>query len=168
MTARKKSALTWGLSIALGIVASVALVQLATAAPDPVVIADHATHVLPLATPRSPLAAASPALLDEAAATGWRGYRLGWGGVVSVVALYFGGRALIKRRGYVIRRWPRLNVGEAWATLSVLVAGAGGVLLPALMGDLTLPAALAWGMFGAGLLTRADVSAATAQIAGPT
>lgn len=167
MTARKKSALTWGLSIALGIVASVALVQLATAAPDPVVIADHATHVLPLATPRSPLAAASPALLDEAAATGWRGYRLGWGGVVSVVALYFGGRALIKRRGYIARRWPRLNVGEAWATLSVLVAGAGGVLLPALMGDLTLPAALAWGMFGAGLLTRADVTAATAQIAGP-
>lgn len=104
--------------------------------------------------PPSLAAAVLGAAADEAGEA-WRG---GWVSVGVLVVIWFAGVTAMKRRGWIIKRWPRLDVGRAWALVSIATSGVATLVPLAIVGDLDAAAVNVQLALAAGLLMQGDMS----------
>lgn len=72
--------------------------------------------------------------------TAWDAWRAGWVGLALLCALAVLGWYVQRRRGYVTRRWPRLNRGYWWAVVSIVTSAAVALIPLAAAGDLGVEA----------------------------
>lgn len=100
-------------------------------------------------------AAAVPTSIADDAASAWRA---GWVAVAVMLMLWFAGQAAIARRGYIIDRLPWLDVGRAWAGLSVVLGALVTVLPLAVAGDLDVDALKAQAGLAIGLFLQGDMT----------
>lgn len=99
----------------------------------------------------------APSLGATVAASGWWAVANGWAGLAVMVALYLGGRSALLRRGWIVRRWPWLDRGIAWAGLSSLLGVLTTAIPLAITGELTADALAVQSALAVGLLVRGDL-----------
>jgi hypothetical protein len=80
------------------------------------------------------IAAAPPAVTsestpEEVAEAAWWALQAGYVGPGLILIVFAGGAVVLKRKGYIIKRWPRLNDGRAWAVVAI-VTSTSVTLLP--------------------------------------
>ena len=153
-------------------IASYLLASAARGVPlDPVVAAVHAPAInraalspadVPAPKPKPAPEVVAPdgaplVAIGDAADASWWAMRKGIVGIVLLFAIHFGGAALYRRRGYIVKRWPRLDVGKAWAVLSVTVSTTATLVPLAITGDLTSAVVLAQLGGAVGLLTHSTM-----------
>lgn len=103
------------------------------------------------------VAPGDPSAVEHAAGASWWALRKGIVGIALLFALHFGGAYLYRRRGYIVLRWPRLDVGQAWAVLAAVVSTTATLVPLAFTGDLAMPVVLAQIGAAAGLLTHSTL-----------
>lgn len=118
--------------------------------PPPAAAGGHGSY-----DPPPSLAAAVLGAAADGAGEAWRG---GWVSVGVLVAIWFAGVSAMHRRGTIIKRWPRLDVGRAWALVSIGTSGVATLVPLAIVGDLDAAAVKVQLALAAGLLMQGDMS----------
>jgi hypothetical protein len=62
---------------------------------------------------------------EEVAAAAWWALRAGYLGPALLFAVFAAGMYARQKRGYIVKRWPQLDDGRAWAVLIILTVAAG-------------------------------------------
>lgn len=89
--------------------------------------------------------------------TAWWAWKAGWVPFLAMLAFFLVGAGLMKRRGYIVKRWPRLDVGFVWAWLSIAVGGVASLLPIAVDGHLDASAIKAQLGLAIGVLIRGSM-----------
>lgn len=90
---------------------------------------------------RAPTPAVSSASTpEEVADAAWWALRAGYLGPALLLGVFAAGAHLQRRRGYVIKRWPKLNDGRVWAVVSIITVAAGTLIPLAIANALTVHA----------------------------
>jgi hypothetical protein len=87
--------------------------------------AEFDAGVAPIAAdPAPPATVTADSTPEEIAETAWRAMRAGYVGPAVLLFVFLAGVQAQKKKGYIIKRWPRLNDGRAWAAVAIVTSTA--------------------------------------------